>query len=379
MARVIFLNRRYCPGEAWTNRILAYARGFAELGEEVVLYYIITDRKRTQPNISIDGVKVVNLWESDGFIARKFKTVSFLKNLLKFGRIVRSGDVLFLYGEYEYQLRIAAWVKRKTKTFCEITEHPQIFGLSKSAQRSRKRRIKLLKHLDGLFVISQSLKNYYIEEGLDENKVHVINMFVDTNRFIGLQKSTIDKYIAYCGAVSYDKDGVNILIESFAKFCHNHNDYKLYIIGKSVNPLEMNQLKNLTQKLSIEDKVVFTGVIPPNEMPQLLYDASVLALARPDNIQAQNGFPTKLGEYLATGNPVVVTKVGEIPQFVIDNENGYLAEPNPDCFAEKLLWVAEHYEEARRVGKKGRELAFSDFSYLSQSSKALCLMKQNTI
>ena len=62
MSRVIFLNRRHCPGEAWTNRVLAYAKGFAEAGEEVVLYYIITDKQRTKPDINIPGVKVVNLW-----------------------------------------------------------------------------------------------------------------------------------------------------------------------------------------------------------------------------------------------------------------------------------------------------------------------------
>lgn len=90
--RIIFLNRRYCPGEAWTNRVLAYAKGFAEAGREVVLYYIITDKNRTRPNISIDGVKVVNLWESDGLIERRFKIVSFLKNLLRFLRLVKKGD-----------------------------------------------------------------------------------------------------------------------------------------------------------------------------------------------------------------------------------------------------------------------------------------------
>ena len=49
----------------------------------------------------------------------------------------------------------------------------------------------------------------------------------------------------------------------------------------------------------------------------------MLVLARPDNIQAKGGFPTKLGEYLATGNPVVVTKVGEIPNYLIDGVNAF--------------------------------------------------------
>lgn len=378
MSKVLFLNRRYCPGEAWTNRILAYAKGFAEAGEEVALYYIITDKQRTKPDISIPGIKVVNLWESDGFIAKKFKIVSFLKNLLRFPRMVKKGNRLFVYGGYEYQLQLAKWVKKKAKVFCEITEHPQVFESSASDYKKIQQKIKRMEVLDGLFVISNSLKEYFIKEGLPENKVHVINMFVDTNRFAGLQKSTEENYIAYCGAVSYDKDGANILIESFAKFYPQHKDYKLFIIGKSVDPLVMNQLKDLAHRLGVGDNVVFTGAVDPKEMPQLLYNARILALARPDNLQAQNGFPTKLGEYLATGNPVVVTRVGEIPLFIKDMQNGFLADPNPESFSEKLSWVADNYEVALNIGNKGRELAFNEFSYAKQAEIALKIMS-NTI
>ena len=378
MRRILFLNRRYCPGEAWTNRILAYAKGFAEAGEEVMLYYIISDIQRTKPDIHIDGVKVVNLWEHNGFISRRFKIISFIKNFLRFPRMVKKGDCLFVYGGYDYQLQLAKWVKKKAKVFCEITEHPQVFESSASDHIKNQKKIKRMRELDGLFVISNSLKDYFIKEGLPAKNVHVINMFVDTNRFDGLRKTTDEKYIAYCGAVSYDKDGANILIESFAKFYPQHKDYKLYIIGKSVEPLVIDQLKDLARELGIEDNVVFTGAVDPKEMPQLLYNASILALARPDNLQAQNGFPTKLGEYLATGNPVVVTRVGEIPSFIKDMENGFLSDPNPQSFAEKLSWVADNYEDAISIGNKGRELAFTEFSYAKQSHIALRIMN-NTI
>ena len=378
MGRILILNRRYCPGEAWTNRILAYAKGFVEAGEEVVLCYIITDKKRTKFSINIPGVKVVNLWERDGIIARKYRIVSFIKNLLRFPGMVKKGDILFVYGGYDYQLQLAKWVKKKAKVFCEITEHPQVFESSASDHKKNLQKIKRMGVLDGLFVISNSLKEYFIKEGLSEERVHLINMFVDTNRFEGLQKTTVEKYIAYCGAVSYEKDGANILIESFAKFYPKHKDYKLYIIGKSVEASVIDELKTLASKLGVVDNVVFTGAVDPKEMPQLLYNARILALARPDNLQAQNGFPTKLGEYLATGNPVVVTRVGEIPLFIKDMQNGFLAEPYPDSFSEKLSWVADNYEDAITIGNKGRELAFSEFSYAIQSEIALKIMN-NTI
>ncbi len=58
----------------------------------------------------------------------------------------------------------------------------------------------------------------------------------------------------------------------------------------------------------------------------------------PDSKQAQGGFPTKLGEYLATGNPVCATTVGEIPDYLVDGESVYFAVPGSvDSFADAML------------------------------------------
>ena len=126
--------------------------------------------------------------------------------------------------------------------------------------------------------------------------------------------------------------------------------------------------QQLVQQLNIEGRVVFTGKVPYERIPQLLVDAEMLALARPDNLQARYGFPTKLGEYLATGNPVVVTAVGDIPRFIEDGKNGFLAAPDDIIgFAEKMLWVAEHPQEATTAGNNGRLLCQKEFSYKAQS------------
>lgn len=362
--RLLILNRRYCPGEAWTNRVLAYAKGFAELGMDVTIYYLISDKKRTPSDANIAGVKIVNLWEHDGWLAKKFRIFSFIKNLLRFKREVKVGDWVYQYGVRDYQLWLVNKLKHRAKLFCEVTEHPKFNGGSNFL--SKRKRTEILRSLDALFVISQKLKSLYVDLGVDEDRIHIVNMFVDSTRFEGLTNMSKEKYIAYCGAVSYDKDGVNILVEAFSKFHRTHQDYRLYIIGKGIDHNVINKLKWLAQKEEVEDAVVFTGSIPPSEMPQMLYDASILALSRPDNLQAQNGFPTKLGEYLATGKPVVVTGVGEIPLFIKDGVNGYLSEPNSDSFADKLSYVADHYSEALNVGCEGKKLSQEAFNYRTQ-------------
>ena len=107
-------------------------------------------------------------------------------------------------------------------------------------------------------------------------------------------------------------------------------------------------------------------------MPKYLINAKILALARPDNIQGQGGFPTKLGEYLATGKPVVVTTVGELKEYLIDNTNAFLAVPDSALsFAEKMKTALDNYEKAKQVGIEGQKLANTIFNYKVQSENLI--------
>ena len=105
-------------------------------------------------------------------------------------------------------------------------------------------------------------------------------------------------------------------------------------------------------------------------MPQYLKNAEVLVLSRPDNIQAAYGFPTKLGEYLMTGNPVVVTRVGELDNFLEDGKSCLFAKPgDAQHFAKKLKWTLENPAEAKEIGAKGKQVAEVSFNYKIEGKK----------
>jgi glycosyltransferase involved in cell wall biosynthesis len=53
------------------------------------------------------------------------------------------------------------------------------------------------------------------------------------------------------------------------------------------------------------------------------------------------------------------------------------AQPdNYEDFANKLLWVIGHYEEAKRIGDAGRTLIDTDFSIQTQTKKAIDFMER---
>jgi glycosyltransferase involved in cell wall biosynthesis len=105
-------------------------------------------------------------------------------------------------------------------------------------------------------------------------------------------------------------------------------------------------------------------------IPSIIGNADLLVLPRPDSKQAQGGFPTKLGEYLATGNPVCATSVGEIPDYLTDNESVFFAQPGSvESFAEAMRRALSDPENAKRVGLNGKKVAQKEFNKDIQAKK----------
>lgn len=365
MINKVIIAHLYQPGTAATNRIIAFAKGFATHGVEVslvlgneMLYTLPTIEENAK--ISISFVHAPHGYVLNQAMADKVK------------ELYRGASTAILI----YGTPALCWFLPKSRynIFYECTEVP-FYGRKKTLTSWVKEKIKtyLAKRATGMLVISNALVKYFKGQGI--KNITVINMFVDSSRFENVKTDTEEKYIAYCGTISPFKDGVDCLIKAFANFVSKHADYQLKIIGRFESADAEKILKGLVESLNIDNSVEFTGMVKPDEMPQLLCGAQMLALARPDNEQAKYGFPTKLGEYLATGKPVVVTHVGEIGDFLKDMVNCRMSEPgNPEAFADCLSWVAANYEEAAKLGLAGKELTTSEFSSDVQSKKALEFM-----
>lgn len=133
----------------------------------------------------------------------------------------------------------------------------------------------------------------------------------------------------------------------------------------------------MVDMLKISDKVIFNGQVSNDDIPLYLQEASVLALPRPASVQARHGFPTKLGEYLASGNPVIVTSVGEIPDYLTDGVNALIAEPgNVESFGGKLKEILSNLSSSEQIGKNGKTTAFTYFNNRIQTGDILNFHKK---
>jgi glycosyltransferase involved in cell wall biosynthesis len=114
--------------------------------------------------------------------------------------------------------------------------------------------------------------------------------------------------------------------------------------------------------LGIARDVRLHGKVRADAVARRLEGCHVLVLPRPASRQAEGGFPTKLGEYLATGRPVVTTSVGDIPKYLQAGINCLMVPPgNLPLMSEAIASVATDYGHAESIGQAGQQLAQTTF------------------
>ena len=113
----------------------------------------------------------------------------------------------------------------------------------------------------------------------------------------------------------------------------------------------------------MQDRVFIKGRIDYSEVPQTLVNATVLVTSQPNTMRAEGGFPTKMGEYMMTHVPMLVTDVGEIHEYVQDGVNTYMAPPeDPQAYAWKLKYILSHLDEAKQVAERAYNFARKNFA-----------------
>jgi glycosyltransferase involved in cell wall biosynthesis len=359
------------PNSAVINRMLGHLRAFSESGVQVEAAFIAPNVNGDKVEEEIPGVQFHYCWGESKVRNRYLRAALSYWWAWKYMKSLPKGSNVLILGTDDYHKIFLS--RKDLNVYYETTEHPALFHNALSL-KTYIARCKRLRHI---FVISRPLKQFFVDNGIAKDRITIVNMTVDPKRFEGLEKQMGQKrYIAYCGTVSNNKDGVDDLIKAFALTHKKHSDVSLYIIGGIPDKEDRVGNMRLIEDLGIKDSVVFTGVVSAKEMPQLLKNASVMALDRPDSLQAKNGFPTKLGEYLLTGNPVVVTKVGDIPSFLKDGVSALLSEDkNEEAFSSKLNWALENENEALMIGARGKDVALSNFSCVIEGQKILNIIE----
>lgn len=367
---------------AGTNRIISLCKGFNANGlySEVLSSYKfgVNSDRIVNPHTGIyEGIKFLNVFNST--VKNRFKIVrgfqDYFKSVLVFFYCLKvlNRSTLVIYYSHEtlpaILVKFAIYIKGSL-FIKEETEHPLV-RMKGSNRIFRDLYIKFHYQLfDGLCVITQNLYNYFREELKFTRPLFFVPMIVDIDRF-AKEASINNNNIVFSGELDDEKEGLGLLIRAFHKVLKTHPGYTLNLYGKASGEQMENYYESMISDLKIENNVILHGYKNRDEMTEILLGAKLFVFSRPPSLQATYGFSTKLGEYLATGKPVVATRIGEIEVFLKDRHNAFLCDPDVDSISDTICEVLDDYDFALKIGKEGRNCSFEYFNNKTETSKVM--------
>lgn len=159
-----------------------------------------------------------------------------------------------------------------------------------------------------------------IQEYVAQNSLKIRGDEVET------AKAAPQKVLMYIGNLE-TYQGIDLMIEGFAKACSRLNDLALVIVGGEEQHIDAYKLK--AESLGLGEQVYFLGKQPVSDLYSLMLQSDILLSPRTQGINT----PMKVYSYLDSGIPVLATRLPTHTQ-VMNDDNTMLVEPDATSFAQ---------------------------------------------
>jgi glycosyltransferase involved in cell wall biosynthesis len=157
-----------------------------------------------------------------------------------------------------------------------------------------------------------------------------------------------------------------LLIDAFAIVKKRRPEAALVLAGEGA--LE-GQIREQVGRLGLGADVTFLGHQPQSRLPALYAASEVVLLS-----SSFDNSPNCVLEANACERPVVATRVGGVPRYVTEGENGLLADGgDSEGFAGAILELLGQPERAAEMGRAGRRRVLERHSWRKSAEKLLRL------
>ena len=292
-------------------------------------------------------------------VGRRFYGTFFYRSARKY--------VLNLYARQPFDLIYAVWtypdgyaaVRLAQDLNCPCLVHAMgsDINLHMNYSAMRERILWTLHKADAVVSVSRRLKSAIVDPGVPADKVHVVYNGVDSDSFQDLDRQTCrreltpptgtGKLILFVGNLVAVK-AVDVLLNAMARLRNLDEGAQLVLIGDG---RLRTQLEAQTRDLKLDDCARFLGRRPHEEVARWLGACDLLCLP-----SHNEGVPNVILEALASGRPVVATRVGGIPEIIDNPDLGILVEPgDAEALASALnTALAKDWDPARLTAVASR-------------------------
>jgi PEP-CTERM/exosortase A-associated glycosyltransferase len=187
-----------------------------------------------------------------------------------------------------------------------------------------------LRRVDAVTTICEGLRGDILKRGIPPEKVTVIPNAVDIKNFsmgegrdsqlanaLGLDGKVL---LGFIGSF-YGYEGLTVLISALPRMLAANPDIRILLVGGG--PQE-DELKSLTAQVGLQDKVIFTGRVPHDQVQRYYNLIDILVYPRLPMRLTNLVTPLKPLEAMAQGRLVAASDVGGHLELIQDGKTGVL-------------------------------------------------------
>lgn len=262
-----------------------------------------------------------------------------------------------------------------------VEDYDTAMNLSNSLHHKIKMQIiqYLTRHVNllsaGIIVISSHLQKKYKELLDGKAPIFLHPITVDFSHFPSISNGSSKQVTLFYSGSFGQKDGLPVLLDAFDCVAARHANIRLVLTGKGNDTTMRNTLARIKGS-PFKERIEYKGYLDDNDYYSALNDADIPCMTRIKSAYANAGFPFKLGEFLATGKPVIASRVSDVDKLLEDKRDAMLVKPGDSSeIAAGIEYLIARPQEAADIGLRGREKAKEFFDYHIQGQELLTFMK----
>src|SRR3989344_2257144 len=272
-------------------------------------------------------------------------------------------DIIHLHGDF-VEAFFGGKLAKKLNIPAVLTIHA---GLNKKFLKPKN--AKYFDNIKKIICVSQEIAGDLKNIGIADDKLEIISSGIYLDEFKNINSEEIEKIknsysapVIICVGVLRKSKGQAYLIEAFNKLKNSFSSATLLLIGDGP---DKKMLKNQSKNIA---GIYFLGQQTHPEVVKYLKVSNVFVLASISAPNDREGTPTVIMEAMATGLPVVATKVGGNPILIKDGVNGFLVESGDSfAIAAAIDKILNNKELCQKIKERNLEdIKQKDWSVIAQ-------------
>lgn len=371
--KILYISKSVIPSRSANSiHVMKMCQAFADNGHEVTL--LAPNLKHLYEQNVNDNHKYYGV--RGNFNIKKIfhpniKGGAFLYTISIFFYLVINKSFDLVYGRFLHGIYLAALLKHKVvyETHLPISKknNHRLFIFKKLIKS---------KYLKKMIVISQALKNMYLDRGYlkdEEIKVahdgaDIVDNFDNKAELFGKKDYLKVGYVGHL----YKGRGIETIIQCAKKM----NDVTFHLVGGLKE--DIDYWKSYSENFNL-DNIFFYGFIPPNETNKYRNSFDIFLAPYENKVSTFGGkegdtskfmSPLKIFEYMSHNKPIIVSDLPVIRE-VLSEKNSILVKPdNLQAWINSINKLKDSKERALLANQ-----ALNDFEYYSWKNRASLVLE----